>query len=209
MANNFKKLWEEFIFQQNLTENQASQFKTYLSMFLEESEKINLTAITSVQGVISYHFVDSLEIKNFLDLNSIKSICDVGTGGGFPGIPIKILYPHLKLFLIEVNHKKVRFLQKVIQALNLENVEIIDLDWRTFLRKTTHKIDLFCARASLRPDELIRAFSPICHYKDSNIVYWAARGFEPDEKVLPFVEKQDEYKVENKRRKFVFLSNPT
>jgi len=209
MKNKSEKLWKEFSDQQNVSEDQISQFKTYLSLLLEEAEKINLTAITSVQGVISYHFADSLELKNFFDLTNIKSICDVGTGGGFPGIPLKIVYPHLKLFLIEVNHKKMRFLQKVIQALHLKDIEIIDLDWRTFLRKTTYDIDLFCARASLRPDELIRAFSPICHYKNAEIIYWAARGYEPEKKVLPFVKKQEVYQIGNKKRNFVFLSKST
>jgi len=193
--------------QYGFSEIQKEQLEKYLILLVQESEKINLTTITSVEGILSFHFNDSLMLSNFLNLPDIATICDVGTGGGFPGLPLKIAYPHLKLFLIEVNHKKIRFLERVIQELGLENVVISDLDWRTFLRKTDYPIDLFCARASLRPDELVRAFSPICPYNKATVVYWASRNWEPSEKIDPFIEKQELYKVGSKKRKFVFLQN--
>ena len=201
----YQQEWEDFITQFDLSQKQADQFKKYLQLLISESKKINLTTITSVERIISDHFEDSLMVGEFVDFDLHKTICDVGTGGGFPGIPIKIAYPDIKLLLIEVSHKKIRFLQKVINQLGLVNVEICNLDWRTFLRKTAYDVDIFCARASLRPDELIRAFSPICHYKDATIIYWASKQWEPSQKEIPFIKKQELYAIHNKKRKFVFL----
>jgi len=201
-------IWKEFSALHDLSKEQEEKLKNYISLLFGERGKANLTAITTVEGVIYDHFVDSLMIKNFLTIDDIHAICDVGTGAGFPVVPIKIAYPHLRTFLIEVNQKKIRFLEKVIDTLGLEGIQICDLDWRTFLRKTTHKIDLFCARASLRPEELIRAFSPMCPYKNSTIVYWASIGWEPHKKIVPFIENEQEYTVKNKKRRFIFLRKP-
>ena len=122
---------------------------------------------------MQYHFIDSLIVANYIDLTTIKSIADVGTGGGFPGIPLKILYPHLSMTLIEVTEKKIRFLENVVAQLGLSSVEIVNLDWRTFLRKTSSPIDLFVSRASLHSDELLKMFKPSCVYKQATLVYWA------------------------------------
>jgi len=201
----YQQDWEDFIKQFALSQKQVDQFKQYLKLLVAESKKINLTAISSVSNIIPYHFADSLMIGEFIDFGLYRAICDVGTGGGFPGIPIKIAYPNIRLLLIEVNHKKIRFLRKVIAQLGLEDVDICDLDWRTFLRKTDYDIDIFFARASLRPDELIRAFSPICPYNSSTIIYWASKQWEPSKKELSFIKKQELYTIKNKKRKFVFL----
>jgi len=201
-----ERIFNNFVQDFSLSSVQEDQFKRYLSMLLRENEKINLTTIDSIEGVIKYHFADSLFLSKFVDFTEIKSICDVGTGGGFPGIPLKILYPHVELILIEVVQKKVRFLKKVINSLNLENSQVYDLDWRTFLRKTDYSIDLFCARASLQPEELIRIFKASCLYKNSQLVYFAATTWSPSNKVEKFIKKEEKYKVGNKKRKFVFMS---
>jgi len=200
-----EKIFHDFVTNFNLSLQQADAFKKYLSMLLRENEKINLTTITSVEGVIRYHFADSLLLSKCIDFTAMKSIGDIGTGGGFPGIPLKILYPHLRLTLIEVVQKKVRFLRKMIKSLNLDNSQVYDLDWRTFLRKTDYDIDLFCARASLQPDELIRMFKSSCRYKNAQLVYFAATGWSPSDKVEKYVKKEEKYKVGNKKRKFIFL----
>lgn len=204
-SKNEEHIWSEFVQQFHLSGEQESKFKKYLSTLLEENKKINLTTITSVQGIIEDHFTDSLMLSKFVDFKNINSLCDIGAGAGFPGIPLKILYPHLHLVLIEVVQKKIRFLENIISELDLESAEVYPFDWRTFLRKTDYEIDLFCARASLQPKELIRMFKPVCPYKNAQLVYLAATGWEPDEKVASFVKKQEKYKVGNKKRKFVFL----
>ena len=93
----------------------------------------------------------------------------------------------------------------VIKQLGLKNVHVIDQDWRTFLRKTHYPIDLFCARASLAPEELIRIFKPSCPYNGAALIYWASTSWQADAQVAPFVEKEVPYTVGNKKRKFVFL----
>jgi len=200
-----EKIFASFAQDFNLSAQQQDLFKRYLSMLLRENEKINLTTITTVEGVIKYHFADSLYLSKYIDFTKFKSICDIGTGGGFPGIPLKILYPHLELTLIEVVQKKVRFLEKVTKSLNLENTQVYDLDWRTFLRKTQYSIDLFSARASLQPEELIRMFKPSCMYKNAQLIYFAATPWVPSAKVEKFVKKEEIYKVGNKKRKFIFM----
>jgi len=200
-----QEVWDNFIAKYHLTDQKSEQLKKYLFLLLEENKKINLTAITTIEDVIKYHFDDSLMVSSFFDFNTIKSMCDVGTGGGFPGIPLKIMYPNIKVILIEVVQKKVRFLKKVIEQLSLENIEVCDLDWRTFLRTSSYHIDLFCARASLQPEELIRIFKPTCPYKNAKLIYWASGTWEPSAKVAKLIKDEKAYMIGDKKRKFVFF----
>lgn len=201
-----KDIWQSFATNYSLTQEQVSLFCKYADMLQKYNEVVNLTAITDIEEIIYYHFQDSLSITPFINFRDIGSICDIGTGAGFPGLPIKIKYPHLKVVLIEVNSKKVEFLNKVIQELNLDNIEISTLDWRTFLRKTSYSIDLFFARASLHTDELLRLFSPISSYRGAKLVYWASKQYKPSEEDLLFFKKEESYKVGNKQRKLIFFS---
>jgi len=200
--------WDSLKSQAHISDEQLHQLKHYYSLLIEWNEKINLTTITEPLQMIAYHLLDSLIIGDFFDMNEIRSLADVGTGGGFPGIPLKVRYPDLDIYLLEVNHKKVNFLMTVIQELGLENVHIIDQDWRTFLRKTHYPIDLFCARASLAPEELIRMYKPSCPYNSATLIYWASTQWRADSKVAPFVEKEAPYIVGDKKRKFVFFRAP-
>ncbi len=203
-----KHAWDMLKSQVHISNEQLQQLKDYYSLLIEWNEKINITTITEPRQMIAYHLLDSLIIGDFFDMNTIRALADIGTGGGFPGLPLKVRYPHLDLYLLEVNHKKVSFLMTVIQELKLQGVHIIDQDWRTFLRKTQYPIDLFCARASLAPEELIRMFKPSCPYNSSSLIYWASEQWQADPKVVPFVEKEVPYDVGNKKRKFVFLHAP-
>lgn len=198
-------LWRDFIKEYALTEVQSAQFATYLQMVRTSNELFNLTAITDPGQIISYHFQDSLAISQCIDLKSITMIADVGSGAGFPGIPLKIVFPHLRVQLIEVSHKKVNFLNDVMRALNLENIEVVDLDWRTFLRKTQEPIDLFVSRASLHTDELIRMFKPTCPYNSKRLAYWASKEWLPTKIDEPFLIKDQEYMIRNKKRRIIFF----
>jgi len=197
--------WQQFLKKEELSSEQEKQFADYLLLLLEWSEKINLTTITTPSAVVKYHFQDSLYVDHNIDVATIKTICDVGTGGGFPALPLKIKYPHLRVILIEVNNKKINFLEEVIAKLTLENVEIYPEDWRTFLRKTDDEIDLFVSRASLHTDELIRMFKPSSPYKDAQLVYWAAEQWVPTKFEQPFVKKEVPYSTGPKKRKLVFF----
>ena len=198
--------WQEFSAQEKLSKQQAEQFAVYLDMLIEWTTKINLTAITEPEKIVLYHFQDSLRAGHAVDFSTIKAISDIGAGEGFPGIPLQIKYPQVALVLIEVNNKKIMFLQEVIQALQLQDVDVYPLDWRTFLRKTSYEIDLFLARASLQPEELLRMFKPGSPYKHATLIYWAAKQWEAEQKLVPFVEREEPYTVGDKKRKLVFFA---
>mgnify|MGYP002569698963 CR=1 FL=1 len=102
---------------------QISKFYKYMNMLIEWNEKMNLTAITDPKEIILKHFVDSLTIAKYVEEG--KSIIDMGTGAGFPGIPIKIYRKDVKVVLADSLNKRIKFLDEVIDKLKLENVETI------------------------------------------------------------------------------------
>lgn len=198
-------IWDRFVADEQLTVKQADQFAHYFKLLIEWSQKTNLTTITAPTAVIRYHFQDSLQLGHVIDLHKEQTIIDVGTGAGFPGIPLAIKYPHVEVVLVEVSHKKVAFLELVINALKLENVDLYTYDWRTFLRKTDYPANYICARASLQPEELLRMFKPASPYKDATLVYWASKEWQPSTKEAPFVQEEIPYSVGNRKHKLVFL----
>ena len=108
-----------------LSELQTSQFACYHRELIRWNEKINLTAITDIQGIAIKHFVDSLACcKALTKPLSEASLLDIGSGGGVPGLPLKILYPDLHLTLLEPNHKKSAFLRHVIGTLELNHAQV-------------------------------------------------------------------------------------
>jgi 16S rRNA (guanine(527)-N(7))-methyltransferase RsmG len=207
--SNEEELWREFIRRHKLTQEQGNQFKQYYTLLNQANELYNLTTITDLPSVLTNHFDDSLALALFVDCNSLSSIADVGSGAGFPGIPLKIKYPHLSIIMVEVVHKKIMFLQSVVETLNLSHAYTTHYDWRTFLRKTDYPIELFCARASLKPDELIRMFKPSSIYNNRQLVYWASYMWHENKREAPYIKKEEWYTLdggENKRRKLVFFA---
>jgi 16S rRNA (guanine(527)-N(7))-methyltransferase RsmG len=205
MSTALVKLWGQFKEDNQLTHLQVAQFETYYGILRDWNELFNLTTLTELPEVLSYHFSDSLMLEKYKDLSNLQTIGDIGTGPGFPALPLKIKYPHLKLVLIEVSHKKIEFLKAVVTSLGLTNVEISDLDWRTFLRKTVYPIEVFCARASLQPEELVRMFQSSSPYKNSELVYWASHLWLATKNEEPFITKIEPYEIDIKKRKLVFM----
>lgn len=202
-----ERVWEDFQQEFGLSGRQLAQFQRYEELLSQRNKDFNLTAITDLSGIVRQHFADSLALKNFMDLSTVRSICDIGTGAGFPVLPLKIMYPHLQVVLIEVTKKKQQFLLEVIEQLSLDDVEICDLDWRTFLRTTEHQVDLFVTRAAIDELELCKAFRPACFYKNATIVYWVTDTWEPHKKVveLNLIRKYEPYKLGHKKRQLAFL----
>lgn len=108
-----------------LTENQLEQFLIYFEMLVEWNEVINLTAITEFQDVMKKHFVDSVSLIKAYDVTKKSTVIDIGTGAGFPGLAIKIAFPELQVTLLDSLNKRIRFLDAVIEKLNLSGVKTI------------------------------------------------------------------------------------
>lgn len=102
---------------------QQEQFFEYMKLLIEWNEKMNLTAITEPEEIILKHFIDSITILRDIEDNS--TVVDVGTGAGFPGIPLSIMNPTLKITLVDSLNKRLIFLQEVVNKLQLKNVELI------------------------------------------------------------------------------------
>ena len=108
-----------------LNSKQKEQLEKFYEIVIEENTKINLTRITEKEEFYLKHFYDSLTIVKEVDLNHIESLCDVGTGAGFPGIVLKIVYPNLKITLVDSLLKRVKYLNDTIKKLELNNIEAV------------------------------------------------------------------------------------
>lgn len=126
---------------------QTEQFFEYMNMLIEWNEKMNLTAITDPEEIILKHFIDSITILE--DIEDNAKIVDVGTGAGFPGIPLSIMNPTLKITLVDSLNKRLIFLQEVVNKLNLKNIEIIHARAEEFGQNKNYreKFDIATSRA--------------------------------------------------------------
>lgn len=108
-----------------LDDTQIGQFLKYYEILVEWNSFMNLTGITEYEEVIQKHFVDSLALCKAINVNEAESLIDIGTGAGFPGIPLKIAYPHLQVTLLDSLQKRIKFLNEVVSQLGLNGVETI------------------------------------------------------------------------------------
>lgn len=140
-------------------DEQIEQFRSYYELLTEWNKKINLTAITGYEDVVRKHFIDSILICSLLDINKDIRIIDVGTGAGFPGIPIKILNPDCRIVLLDSLNKRVRFLETVVDELGLDNVECIHGRAEDVSREKKYRasFDLSVSRA-------VANLSTLCEY---------------------------------------------
>ena len=132
-----------------LTNIQKEQFDRYYELLVEWNKVMNLTGITDYDEVNLKHFTDSLTIVRINNMNNISAVIDVGTGAGFPGLPIKIVFPHIKVVLLDSLNKRIKFLDKVIEELNLDNVVTLHGRAEDYAKKDEYReqFDMCVSRA--------------------------------------------------------------
>ena len=195
----------------NLTEEQLIKLELFYKLLLEWNEKINLTRIVEKEEVYLKHFYDSLTLNKGVDLSKVDTLCDVGTGAGFPGIVLKIVFPNLKIVLIDSLQKRVNYLNTIIKELGLKNIEAIHSRGEDY----KGKFDVVTSRAVANIEKLV---GYTMHLVDKKGIFVAMKGNIDDEltsdvktklskkyKVIDIIKF--ELPVENSSRSLVIIKN--
>jgi 16S rRNA (guanine527-N7)-methyltransferase len=144
-----------------LDDTQLNQLEKYYELLVEYNKVMNLTGITEKNEVYLKHFYDSITLVKAIDLNNYESLCDIGTGAGFPGLVLKIVYPKLNITLIDSLQKRINFLNIVIEKLNLKNIETIHSRIEEYGCNNREKYDIVTARAVASTNVLLEYSIPI------------------------------------------------
>ncbi|MDO5375809.1 MAG: 16S rRNA (guanine(527)-N(7))-methyltransferase RsmG [Staphylococcus rostri] len=146
-----------------LSDKQKQQFETYYDMLVTWNDKINLTSITEKHEVYLKHFYDSITPSFYCDLSEPLHVCDVGAGAGFPSIPLKIVFPHLHVTIVDSLNKRIQFLNQLADALELEGVRFVHDRAETFGKNEDYRasFDIVTARAVARLSVLSELCLPL------------------------------------------------
>lgn len=174
----------------DLTEEKLEQLNKFYNLLIEWNKKINLTRIEKEDEVYLKHFYDSLTIAKVVNLSEKKTLCDIGTGAGFPGIVLKIVYPNLKITLIDSLQKRVNYLNEIIKDLGLDNIEAIHVRGEDY----KGQYDVVTSRAVANIEKLL---GYTMHLVSPTGIFVAMKG-DIEKELTPDVRKKIEkkYKIE-------------
>ena len=130
-----------------LTSQQLEKLNQFYELLISWNQKMNLTRITEKEDVYLKHFYDSLTLSKVIDLKQDLTLCDVGSGAGFPGIVLKICFPNLKITLLDSLQKRVNYLNEIIKELDLKDIEAIHTRAEDYAKQNREKFDIVTARA--------------------------------------------------------------
>lgn len=155
----------------NLTEKQQEQLNTYYELLIEYNKVMNLTGIIEKEQVYLKHFYDSLTITKVIDPIQEQTLCDIGTGAGFPGLVLKIIFPNLKVTLVDSLNKRIEFLKTVIEKLELTNIEAIHARIEEYGKIEREKYDIVTSRAVAPLNTLLEYAIPLLKINKHFIAY--------------------------------------
>jgi 16S rRNA (guanine527-N7)-methyltransferase len=166
-----------------LSQKQLDQFSLYFTLLVEWNEKMNLTAITDQEDVYLKHFYDSISASFYFDFTQPMAIVDVGAGAGFPSLPLKICFPHLKVTIVDSLNKRITFLQHLVESLELDDVHLFHDRAETFAQNSIHreKYDIAMARAVARLTVLAELCIPLVK---KNGFFLGMKGLKGEEEVV-------------------------
>lgn len=179
-----KTLFYELLLSKQMvvSDTQWNQFETYYRELVSWNEKMNLTGITEREQVYMKHFYDSLSLSFFVPMGSIFTIADIGSGAGFPSIPLKIMFPHLRVTIVDSLNKRIQFLEHVVNSLGLEQVRCIHGRAEDVARRAEFRdsFDLVTARAVARMNVLNEFCLPFVKHAG---LFAAMKGSDPKEEL--------------------------
>lgn len=145
----------------DLTKEQLQKLKDFYQILKIENQKINLTRIIEEEEVYLKHFYDSLTLIKAVNLTNTRTLCDVGTGAGFPGIVLKIVFPNLKITLLDALQKRVLYLNRVIEQLHLQDIEAFHIRSEDYAKQSQNQFDIVTARAVANLTKLSELCMPL------------------------------------------------
>ena len=177
------------------TTEQLNQLEKFYELLIDWNKMINLTRITEKEEVYLKHFYDSLTIVKVIDLSKVYTLCDIGTGAGFPGVVLKIMYPNLKITLVDALQKRVNYLNQIIKSLKLTDIEAIHVRGEDL----KEKYDVVTSRAVANIEKLV---TYTMHLINDNGVMIAMKGNIEEELTKEVQQKLDKKYVIKEINKF-------
>ncbi len=178
----------------NLTPTQLKQFEQLYDLYFDWNSKINVISRKDIENLYLHHILHSLSIAQVIIFKSSTSILDVGTGGGFPGIPLAIMFPEVKFTLIDSIGKKIKVGTEVANAIGLKNIDLKHLR----VQEEKGKYDFVVSRAVMPLDDLVKLVKKNCSKTNINAIpngLICLKGGELQHEILPYKNIADTYNI--------------